>query len=29
MSILLAKIAQLKEWDVYITEIVESACEQL
>jgi hypothetical protein len=28
MSILVAKIAQLKEWDVYITEIIESACEQ-
>jgi hypothetical protein len=29
MSILVAKIAQLKEWDIYITEIIESACKQL
>jgi hypothetical protein len=29
MPILVAKIAQLKEWDAYITEIIESACEQL
>jgi hypothetical protein len=29
MSILVAKIAQLKEWNIYITEIIESACEQL
>jgi hypothetical protein len=29
MSILVAKIAQLEEWDVYITEIIESPCEQL
>jgi hypothetical protein len=29
MSILVAKIAQLEEWDIYITEIIESACEQL
>jgi hypothetical protein len=28
-SILVAKIAQLKEWDIYISEIIESACEQL
>jgi hypothetical protein len=29
MSILVAKIAQFEEWDIYITEIIESACEQL
>jgi hypothetical protein len=29
MSILVAKTAQLKEWDIYITEITELACEQL
>jgi hypothetical protein len=29
MSILVAKITQLEEWIVYITEIIESACEQL
>jgi hypothetical protein len=29
MSILVAKIAQLEEWEFYITEIIESACEQL
>jgi hypothetical protein len=28
-SILVAKIAQLKEWDTYITEIIESTCEKL
>jgi hypothetical protein len=28
-SILVAKIAQLKEWDIYIIEIMESPCEQL
>jgi hypothetical protein len=27
MSILVAKIAQLEEWDVYITKIIKSACE--
>jgi hypothetical protein len=29
MSILVAKTAQLKEWDIYITEIIELACELL
>jgi hypothetical protein len=29
MSILMAKLVQLKECDAYITEIIESACEQL
>jgi hypothetical protein len=29
MSILVAKIAQIEEWDVYITEIIESACGKL
>jgi hypothetical protein len=29
MSILVAKIALLEEWDIYITEIIESTCEQL
>jgi uncharacterized protein YlxW (UPF0749 family) len=29
LTTLVAKIAQLKEWDAYITEIIESACEQL
>jgi hypothetical protein len=29
MSILVAKIAQLEEWYVYITKIIELACEQL
>jgi hypothetical protein len=29
MSILVAKITQFEEWIVYITEIIESACEQL
>jgi hypothetical protein len=28
-SSLLKKISSLEEWDVYITEIIESACEQL
>jgi hypothetical protein len=29
MSTFVAKIAELEEWDAYITEIIESACEQL
>jgi hypothetical protein len=29
MSVLMAKIIQLKEYDAFITEIIESACEQL
>jgi hypothetical protein len=29
MSILMAKIVQLKECDVYMTEIIEISCEQL
>jgi hypothetical protein len=29
MSILVAKIGQLKECDIYMTKIIESACEQL
>jgi hypothetical protein len=29
MSILVAKIAQLGEWDICITEIIKLACEQL
>jgi hypothetical protein len=29
MYILVAKIAQLEECDIYMTEIIESACEQL
>jgi hypothetical protein len=29
MSILVAKISQLEECDIYMTEIIESACEQL
>jgi hypothetical protein len=28
MSILMAKIVQLKEYDIYMTEIIETACEQ-
>jgi hypothetical protein len=29
MSILVAKITQLEEWDLYMTEIIESTCEEL
>jgi hypothetical protein len=29
MSILIAKIVQLEECDIYMTEIIETACEQL
>jgi hypothetical protein len=29
MSILMAKIVQLEECDIYMTEIIETACEQL
>jgi hypothetical protein len=29
MSVLMVKIVELEEWDIYITEIIESACEQL
>jgi hypothetical protein len=29
MSILMAKVVQLEECDLYMTEIIETACEQL
>jgi hypothetical protein len=29
MSTTIAKITQLEEWDLYMTEIIESACKQL
>jgi hypothetical protein len=29
MSILMAKIVQLEECDIYMTEIIKTACEQL